>query len=276
MYKRLESDPLFLRNPQLLATRAPAVPDLNAEDEALTKNLVGKLNVSAIVKADMTSNMNRIHRAAGLEIPIESPPSTSKRPEPSAKIQKQPEASPAVTSPTVSPAPFHDFTRSDAPVPESDIEQSKKETDDEEEESTVSPRPPKRRALLPALSSGYIPASDPDSDPDEEYNSFAPVQKIRKNKRGQRARQAIWEKKYGRTARHLNPKPQENDAPRSKKPRETPREEKSGEKTSPVRVVEKVVKKVNEPHPSWVAKQRLREQQKAIAMAVKPQKILFD
>jgi hypothetical protein len=235
----------------------------------------------------MTMNMNKIHRAAGFDVPIDHPSPTSKRSKPPPKTQKQPETSPASTSPTlksISPTPFYDFTRSDAPVPESDTEEGDEEEedddDDEEEEDealSISPRPTKKRALLPALSTGYIPASNSDSDPDEEYKSFAPLKKIRKNKRGQRARQAIWEKKYGRAARHLNPDPQEKEIPRSKKPRERGREGKSrDEKPSSVEVVETVVKKVNDPHPSWVAKQRLREQQKAMATAIKPQKILFD
>jgi hypothetical protein len=275
-----------VRNPQLLADHATSSLELSPEDEAITKNLVGRLNLSAVVKADMTMNMNKIHRAAGLDVPIDHPSSTSKRVKPPRKIHKQLETSPTSTLSTlksISPIPFHDFTRSDAPVPESDIEQSEEEEDedgdDEGEEGalSISPRPTKKKALLPALSTGYIPALDSDSDPDEEYNSFAPLKKIRKNKRGQRARQAIWEKKYGRAARHLNPKPQEKEPPRSKKPRERSGEDKShDEKTSPVEVDEKVVKKGNDPHPSWVAKKRLREQQMAMAMAVKPQKILFD
>jgi hypothetical protein len=279
-------DPLCLQNPQLLADHAPSSLELSPDDEAITKNLVGRLNLSAVVKADMTMNMNKIRRAAGFDVPIDHPSPTPKRSKPPPKIQKQPETSPASTSPTlksISPTPFHDFTRSDAPVPESDTEQSDEEEEDdhdheeEDEAQSISPRPTKKKALLPALSTGYIPASDSDSDPDEEYKSFAPVKKIRKNKRGQRARQAIWEKKYGRAARHLNPNPQEKEIPRSKKPRERGGEGKSrDEKPSSVEVVETVVKKVNDPHPSWVAKQRLREQQKAMATAIKPQKILFD
>ena len=271
-----------MRNPQLLADHATSSLELSPEDEAITKNLVGRLNLSAVVKADMTMNMNKIHRVAGLDVLMDHPSSTSNRSKPPTKIQKQRDTSPTLKS--ISPMPFHDFARSDAPVPESDIEQSDDDDDDndndneeEEEALSISPRPTKKKALLPALSTGYIPASDSDADPDEEYNSFAPLKKIRKNKRGQRARQAIWEKKYGRAARHLNPKPQEKELPRSKKPRERIREDKShDEKTSSMEVVEKVVKKVNDPHPSWVAKQRLREQQKAMATAIKPQKILFD
>lgn len=48
--------------------------------------------------------------------------------------------------------------------------------------------------FLPTLMAGYI------SDPDSEASDDAP--KARKNRRGQRARQAIWEKKYGDKAKH--------------------------------------------------------------------------
>ena len=288
MYKRLEADPFFLQSLELLANHAPSFPEMSPEDEAITKNLVGRLNLSAVVKVDMSMSMSKIHRAAGIDVPLEAHPSRSKSSIPSSKIQKQPNTSPTLPSATpksTSPTPPHNFARSDAPVPESDIEPSDNENDDEDDDEneleeegslSISPQARKKSGLLPALSTGYIAASDSDSDPDAEYNSFAPLKKIRKNKRGQRARQAIWEKKYGRAARHLNPKPQDETPLRFKKPREKSREETGGEKRSPVAAVEKEVKKVNDPHPSWVAKQRLREQQKAMATAVKPQKILFD
>ncbi|KAI2628267.1 Bud-site selection protein [Xylaria nigripes] len=50
-------------------------------------------------------------------------------------------------------------------------------------------------AFLPTLMGGYISGSESASDVD-----VAPA--ARKNRRGQRARQAIWEKKYGEKARH--------------------------------------------------------------------------
>ncbi|KAI1436198.1 Bud-site selection protein [Xylaria sp. CBS 124048] len=50
-------------------------------------------------------------------------------------------------------------------------------------------------AFLPTLMGGYISGSESASDVD-----VAPP--VRKNRRGQRARQAIWEKKYGEKAKH--------------------------------------------------------------------------
>ncbi|KAL1880570.1 hypothetical protein VTK73DRAFT_5375 [Phialemonium thermophilum] len=56
---------------------------------------------------------------------------------------------------------------------------------------------PTDSTFLPSLMGGYISGSESASDIDE-----APAP--RRNKRGQRARRAIWEKKYKDKARHLN------------------------------------------------------------------------
>lgn len=60
------------------------------------------------------------------------------------------------------------------------------------------PPPPKRTTFLPSLTSGYI--SGTDSAPSDSEPSAAPP---RKNRRGQQERRAIWEKKFGRGAKHL-------------------------------------------------------------------------
>lgn len=62
---------------------------------------------------------------------------------------------------------------------------------------------PGESAFLPSLSlAGYYSGSDSASEgePEDLSAEFAPQ---RKNRRGQRARQAIWEKKYGREAKHV-------------------------------------------------------------------------
>ncbi|KIW04366.1 uncharacterized protein PV09_04650 [Verruconis gallopava] len=73
-----------------------------------------------------------------------------------------------------------------------------------ESEFNVNPvgRKPTTSTFLPSLSmtTGYISASDSDSEATDIEEHIAP----RKNRRGQRARQAIWEKKYKDKARHLN------------------------------------------------------------------------
>ena len=184
------------------------------------------------------------------------------------------------------------FLRSDAPAPESDVIEEEEndrssEEDDEPERkknkfaSFPPETAPKVRPVLPALSTGYIPASDSESDPDEELNSFLPTGKIRKNRRGQRARQAIWLKKYGSNARHLHPELETaqstNTSGRNKKRLETVALTAKLDVVNEVRTTTtQEVKKVGDPHPSWTAKQNLREQQKTLLSSVKPQKIVFD
>ncbi|KAG5518433.1 hypothetical protein PMAC_002828 [Pneumocystis sp. 'macacae'] len=54
--------------------------------------------------------------------------------------------------------------------------------------------------FLPSLSAGYISGTDDETNIESEYQT---IDKPRKNRRGQRARRRIWEKKYGENARHL-------------------------------------------------------------------------
>lgn len=59
--------------------------------------------------------------------------------------------------------------------------------------------------FLPSLAAGFA-AGDSDSDPDNDYDPDGIIgtkKAERKNRRGQRARQAIWEKKYGKGAKHV-------------------------------------------------------------------------
>lgn len=59
---------------------------------------------------------------------------------------------------------------------------------------------PKASAFLPSLSlGGYISGGSGDSEPESDPD----VVPARKNRRGQRARQQIWEKKFGQKAKHL-------------------------------------------------------------------------
>ncbi|KAI0593240.1 Bud-site selection protein, partial [Biscogniauxia sp. FL1348] len=83
--------------------------------------------------------------------------------------------------------------------------QSSADESSDSEDDAVSPPPKKAKssskavrsgtsAFLPTLMGGYISGSESASDVD--------VAPARKNRRGQRARQAIWEKKYGDKAKH--------------------------------------------------------------------------
>ena len=287
VHKSLLADKLFVENPHLL--QAPPSMD-GIADDGITKNLVGRLKSATTVKSAMTTAINAIHRAAGMEVPYERSIPPRKQQKHTTKDTDQPRISitpaprdtdnsrisitPASRSTSRQPTHSPGFIRSDAPVPESD--------DDHEgfnlelstiKSSSASPEPPKRSTFLPALSTGYIQASD-SSDPDEEYNSFAPLKKERKNRRGQQARQAIWLKKYGKNARHLHP---ELKIPPPKEAKPTTTRENNSTSVDASNIVTGVVeKKVNDPHPSWIAKQKQREQQKTMMSSIKPQKIVFD
>ncbi|KAI1814894.1 Bud-site selection protein [Poronia punctata] len=92
-----------------------------------------------------------------------------------------------------------------------DISESESESDSDSDDETLAPPPSKKAkkikavkpaefsmgksAFLPTLMGGYVSGSESASDVD-----VAPP--VRKNRRGQRARQAIWEKKYGEKAKH--------------------------------------------------------------------------
>lgn len=96
-------------------------------------------------------------------------------------------------------------------------EEEEEESDGSDSSEAVSPPPKKARAskasvskngdstFLPSLMGGYVSGSESDA-------SDLDVAPARNNRRGQRARQAIWEKKFKQDARHLNkPKDSRDD-----------------------------------------------------------------
>lgn len=148
-------------------------------------------------------------------------------------------------------------------------------------------------AFLPSLHTGFIPATEGDdwSDAEADYadtGGKGPAKSQRKNRRGQRERRAIWEKKYGRHANHLKlrekeprkarehrapdrptkrPKPMQAPPPRQPRTQDPHPPSSSRVKPAPP--------PSNAPlHPSWIAKQRAKEAQHA----AKPQgtKVVFD
>ncbi|KAF8957292.1 Bud-site selection protein [Flammula alnicola] len=100
-------------------------------------------------------------------------------------------------------------------IQESEDEESEEELDSDDEELKVkptkskpqkaAPKPAKSSSskmestFLPSLSVGFVRGSD-DSDFSDTEGKAVDLQK--KNRRGQRARRAIWEKKFGRNANH--------------------------------------------------------------------------
>lgn len=151
------------------------------------------------------------------------------------------------------------------------------------------------RLALPQLATGYFSGeSDSDIDNDEVVKA-ATTQ--RKNRRGQRARQKIWEQKYGREAKHVKLEHQRYLNEREQKQKEYEercrrREEKarlqlapSGSNVLPVgeRKVRGGTSAPAAPaapaatpavHPSWEAKRLAEERQKNAKFSGK--KIVFD
>lgn len=168
--------------------------------------------------------------------------------------------------------------------------------EEEEEESESEMQRPKKTAkstsnFLPVLSmGGYISGSDSDI---EDIDDSKP----KKNRRGQRARQAIWEKKYGKSAKHLHgqdlkqgwdPKRGAVDSdPRAYKGSKTSRYAKAAN-ALPLgknRNAEPPATKMNESkksrddtgplHPSWEAAKRAKEK-KSEPVKFTGKKISFD
>jgi BUD22 len=260
------------------------IPELKYDDgmEAITKNLVGRINSAAPVKTTTTAMLNFIHRAAGIEVPHEHLIPKKKVQQKSQPLMPQLLQKP---SSTAHATPSHSPPSKLLPALSATVEftESESDNDNDNEDQTPaiprpfalaspsvspSPEPRKRTTFLPSLYSGYISASD-SSDPEDDLTNFAPLRKERKNRRGQRERQAIWLKKYGAGARHLRveAKCEAHDRPTHVGERQT------GDAANESPVKEKAVQDL---HPSWVAKQRLREQHKAIINSNQSKKIIFD
>lgn len=292
VYKKLLTEKLFMENPELLSSHEPSLME-SSVDEGVVKNIVGRLASTAAVKSTMTTLLNAIHRAAGIEVPYEPAPSKTKGLKTSTKANDNIPQISKIQNQVVQPS-----QRSESPDNSQEIDpiallnliekgnQNPEPSDDDliSDGEAQSPQPPtskpQRQVRLPALSTGYILPSDSDSDPDQEYRTFAPLKKERKNRRGQRERQAIWLKKYGGAARHLHPELKQQNLVKvtEKAERKAKKDDGSGNKETSILEPVPVMppRKVNDPHPSWVAKQKLREQQKAVIHSAKATKIVFN
>ncbi|KAK9467361.1 Bud-site selection protein [Lipomyces arxii] len=114
-------------------------------------------------------------------------------------------------------------------------------------------RPDSKQLILPSLNVGYISPSD--SEPDSELNEgrHPAVALPRKNRRGQRARQKIWEQKYGAKASHVKKAEVERQA---KEERKRARMSARGSNATPLGRVEDKPVEVEKLHPSWQARQQ--------------------
>lgn len=130
---------------------------------------------------------------------------------------------------------------------------------------------------LPQLATGYFSGgSDDDEDVDND-EVVKEIKAVRKNRRGQRARQKIWEAKYGGGANHVQ---KENERIASE------REQRQAEFEERQRKREEKARMVNTPgapsipgapqkmHPSWEAKKLADEKLKNVKFTGK--KITFD
>ncbi|KAF2098219.1 Bud-site selection protein [Rhizodiscina lignyota] len=152
---------------------------------------------------------------------------------------------------------------------------------------------PSKRNFLPSLTmGGYWSGSE--SEPEDLAEMVAP----RKNRRGQRARQMIWEKKYGAKAKHLKNQKVDRNADwdpkrgaresgvdefgRSIRLRRDKDRDASGANQMAItkpRAIGKTLKRDDEGelHPSWQARKKAKEKAAAMASAAfQGTKIVFD
>ena len=195
--------------------------------------------------------------------------------------------------------------------PKQDLNPEEITEESELEESPPKPQPPRKpppttpksTTFLPSLSlGGYWSGSESASD----LSDTAQQQQPRKNRRGQQARRALWEKKFGKNANHLKMQSQNRDEgwdprrgardgdERGKRGRGRGRGRggmrnergEGGEKgrgQGPVRSganSETVAARKTKPatdgplHPSWEAAKKAKEQKKTAAFQGK--KVVFD
>lgn len=147
---------------------------------------------------------------------------------------------------------------------------------------------------LPDLIGGYYSGGSDEEDDVDNDKVVKEITQARKNRRGQRARQKIWEKKYGKEAKHIKEERQKIASEREQRQREFEERERkrqlkaklaiqnapSGANTQPLgaRLTGSTDKTASDGkeiiHPSWQAKKLAEEKQKNVKFAGK--KIKFD
>ncbi|GJE97132.1 Bud-site selection protein [Phanerochaete sordida] len=205
---------------------------------------------------------------------------------------------------------------SDSEAAAADSEDSDEEDEDEEEPavrkkpSSSKVAPPKASSskqgestFLPSLSVGYTRGDSDASDLSDAEVKRADVA-VKKNRRGQRARQLIWERKYGKNANHV--KKQQDAGPEkgpqarwgardasgprdSRKPFGRPQNSgpprpqghfagpQRGPPPSRAPAGPPARKTDDKPlHPSWEAKRKLKEKQNPAFAAPQGKKIVFE
>ncbi|KAF8627437.1 hypothetical protein AX17_006251 [Amanita inopinata Kibby_2008] len=143
--------------------------------------------------------------------------------------------------------------------------------------------------FLPSLAVGFVRGDSDDSDwSKDEVNIVEPE---KKNRRGQRARRAIWEKKYGKNANHKKKELEEKRGGKGEEARRRSHNKESkratqrkpgsealavantgGYKTEDTRVSHNPERPL---HPSWEAKKRLKEKMSLGIVPSQGKKIVF-
>lgn len=141
------------------------------------------------------------------------------------------------------------------------------------------PGPAKKQAL-PQLATGYYSGGESDDDVDND-KVVQEATTLRKNRRGQRARQKIWEKKYGKGAKHVikNHKRDMGERERLKyeyeqrqakrAARESQRSAKNALAEAKRKEQEERAAKLGVHHPSWEAKRLAEQRLKNVTFAGK-------
>lgn len=174
---------------------------------------------------------------------------------------------------------------------EPDYEDSNSEEEEDSDSEPSGPKAKKPKYELPELMHGYISGEEDEDIDDKVAKRQSSNVPAKKNRRGQRARQKIWEKKYGSQAKHVQRQLEKERQEREKRQREyeerqAKREAKAAQNPQYQRIitpqhssgsVDNQTKNniVEKPiHPSWEAKKIAEEKQKNVKFQGK--KITFD
>ncbi|WPK23154.1 hypothetical protein PUMCH_000381 [Australozyma saopauloensis] len=132
---------------------------------------------------------------------------------------------------------------------------------------------------LPQLASGYFSGGSDDEDDVDNDKVVKEATTVRKNRRGQRARQKIWEQKYGQKANHVQQENNRIASEREKKQQEF--EERQRKRDLKAKMAADLpdgsaakLAATNKLHPSWEARKLAEQKQKDVKFTGK--KITFD
>lgn len=193
---------------------------------------------------------------------------------------------------------YNEVTDEEASELENDEVEEGNDSDASHDSFFAEEKKPKEKYQLPELATGYFSGGSDDEDDIDNDQVVKAATTQRKNRRGQRARQKIWEKKYGQEAKHVKSEKAKIASEREQRQLEyeercRKREEKArlamenaptGSNTAPLGnrkprpdVSLPSATAASEPekmHPSWEAKRLAEEKQKNIKFQGK--KITFD